>query len=249
MFVCAYSLIHWKVELLPNFSNYPIKFSQLGTSWGTSLNRLLETSKNLVEHLKTFNLLTFKEGETIKAFNLRFMNLYNRIPETIKPSSQASLVQYYNALPPPYRHHLEENNVNCLGSSLQVRIEFEEKKLQTNLPFEQPSSKTDRTAMLQMMQEMHSRMISFEHRLMTKPKMTPTPPFRIMARPETSHSSESYVHHWWNFCDETRDPTMCETFLVAKERVKGMKNIPTVMAIETEEIPDEVYATINRSKT
>ena len=38
---------------------------------------------NPAEHLKSFNFLAFKEGETIKAFNLRFMKLYNRTPEAI----------------------------------------------------------------------------------------------------------------------------------------------------------------------
>jgi len=33
--------------------------------------------ENPAEHLKSFNILTFKEGEIVKAFNLRFMKLYN----------------------------------------------------------------------------------------------------------------------------------------------------------------------------
>ena len=132
------------------------------------------------EHLKSFNFLVFKESETIKAFNLRFMKLYNRIPEAIRPTSQAALVQYYNALPPPYRHHLEEKNVNCLGSALQTCIEFEEQNIRTGLPFDQSGSKADMTSMLQMMQEMQNRMISFKHRMMANPKPIQDTPLRLM---------------------------------------------------------------------
>ena len=95
-----------------------------------------------------------------------------------------------------------------------------------------------------MMQEMHNRMVSFEHRLIVDPKTTPTPPFCIMDQSKTPQSSESFVHHWCNFCDEAHDPMTCQTFLVAKENAKGKNTMPTVVPIETEEIPDEVYATI-----
>jgi len=103
--------------------------------------------------------------------------------------------------------------------------------------------------MLQMMQEMHNRMISFEHRLIVYPKLTTAPPFCIMARSETPQSSESFMCHWCNFCDEPHDPTTCETFLFAKERAKGKKNMPTVVAIETEEISYEFYTIVTRSQT
>jgi len=112
-------------------------------------------------------------------------------------------------------------------------IEFKEQNLRNGLPFDQPSSKTDMTAMLQMMQEMHNRMISFEHRLMDNPKMTPTPLFRIMARSETPQSSDSFVRHWCKFCDEAHDPTTCENFLISKEWAKGKKTMYIVAAIET----------------
>lgn len=138
--------------------------------------------------------------------------------------------------------------MNCLGSALQTCIEFEEQNLQTGLPFDQPISKTNMTAMLQMMQEIHNIMISFEHRLMIDPKTNQTPPLRIMARSETPQSSDSYVRHWCNFCDEAHDPTTCDTFLVAKKRAKGKKTMPTIAAIEIEEISYEVYDTLTRSQ-
>jgi len=42
---------------------------------------------------------------------------------------------------------------------------------------------------------------------------------------------------------------MYETFLIAQERTKGKKNMPTIIAIETEEILDEVYVALTRSQT
>jgi len=84
-------------------------------------------------------------------------------------------------------------------------------------------------------------MISFEHRLMADSKMTLAPPFRIMARSESPQLSDSSVCHWCNFCNESQDPTSCETFLIAKEKEKWKKSMPIVMAIKTEEISDEFY--------
>lgn len=139
--------------------------------------------------------------------------------------------------------------MNCLGSALQTCIEFEEQNLRIGLPFDQSGSKTDMTTMLQMMQEMHNRMISFEHRLVTDPKMTQAPPLCLMSRPEISQSGESSMRHWCNFCDEAHDPTTCETFLVAKEHTKWKKNIPTVTTIKIEEIDDDIYTTVTQSQT
>jgi len=139
--------------------------------------------------------------------------------------------------------------VNCLVSSLHTCIEFEEQNIQTSLPFDQPCSKTEMTIVLQMMQEMHNQMISFEHRLMVDPNMTQNPPLYIMAGSETPQSSDSSVRHCCNFCDEAHNPITCKIFLVSKERMKGNKIMPTVAAIETEEISNEVYAALTRSQT
>jgi hypothetical protein len=55
-----------------------------------------------------YNNVTYKDGETIKSFNLHFTKLYNQIPELIRPRNQATFMDYYNPLPSPYRHRLEE---------------------------------------------------------------------------------------------------------------------------------------------
>jgi hypothetical protein len=42
-------------------------------------------SKSPAEKLREYNNIAYKDGETIKSFNLRFTKLYNQIPELIRP--------------------------------------------------------------------------------------------------------------------------------------------------------------------
>lgn len=71
--------------------------------------------------------------------------------------------------------------------------------------------------MLQMMQEMHNCVIYFKHRLVTDPKPILASPLRIMAQLKMPQSSNSYLHHWCNFCDEVHNPTTHEPFLIDKQ--------------------------------
>jgi hypothetical protein len=64
-------------------------------------------SKSPAEKLREYNNVTYKDGETIKFFNLCFTKLYNQIPELIRPQNQATFMHYYNALPSLYHHRLE----------------------------------------------------------------------------------------------------------------------------------------------
>jgi hypothetical protein len=112
--------------------------------------------------------LTFNQGETIKDFNFHFTKLYNQIPEVIRPHNQASLMHYYNTLPPSYRHRLEEKNENNLGSALQNFLEYEEQALMTGLPLEDSSKQVDLTTVLQLVQDMNNIMIYFEKRVVTQ---------------------------------------------------------------------------------
>jgi hypothetical protein len=73
-------------------------------------------SKSPTEQLREYNKISYKDGETIKSFNLCFTKLYNQIPELIRPLNQASFMHYYNALPSPYRHRLEEKKMSLITS-------------------------------------------------------------------------------------------------------------------------------------
>jgi hypothetical protein len=75
-------------------------------------------SKILAEQLREYNNIAYKDGETIKSFNLCFTKLYNQIHELIRPQNQAACMHYYNALPSPYHHRLEEKFIDNLGSAL-----------------------------------------------------------------------------------------------------------------------------------
>jgi hypothetical protein len=66
-------------------------------------------SKSPTEKLREYNNITYKHGETIKSFNLRFTKLYNQILKLIRPPNQAYFMHYYNALPPPTIIGLRKN--------------------------------------------------------------------------------------------------------------------------------------------
>jgi hypothetical protein len=75
-------------------------------------------SKSLAEKLREYNNVTYKDSETIKSFNLHFTKLYNQILELILHQNQASFMHYYNSLPSPYHHRLEEKSIDNLSSAL-----------------------------------------------------------------------------------------------------------------------------------
>ena len=78
------------------------------------------------EQLREYNNISYKDGETIKYFNLCFTKLYNQIPELIYPQNQASFMDYYNALPSPYHHRLEDKAIDNIGFVLHTFLEYEE---------------------------------------------------------------------------------------------------------------------------
>jgi hypothetical protein len=91
-------------------------------------------SKSSAEKLREYNNVTYKDGETIKSFNLHFTKLYNQIPELIRPQNQASFMHYYNALPSPYHHRLEEKAIDNFVSALHTCSKYEEQLEITDLP-------------------------------------------------------------------------------------------------------------------
>jgi hypothetical protein len=82
-------------------------------------------SKIPAKKLREYNNITYKDGDTIRSFNLHFTKLYNQIPKLIHPKNQASFMHYYNELPSPYCHRLEEKAIDNLGSTLHTCSEYE----------------------------------------------------------------------------------------------------------------------------
>jgi hypothetical protein len=65
------------------------------STWEDLINWFISTygkSKSLDEKLREYNNVTYKDGETIKSFNLRFTKLYNQIPVLIRPQNQDSFM-------------------------------------------------------------------------------------------------------------------------------------------------------------
>jgi hypothetical protein len=71
-------------------------------------------------------------------------------------------MHYYNALPSPYHHRLEEKDIDNLGSALHTCSEYEEQLERTGLPQGESVRRIDMSALLQLVQYMNNRMIAFE---------------------------------------------------------------------------------------
>jgi hypothetical protein len=57
-------------------------------------------------------------------------------------------MHYYNALPFPYRHRLEEKAIDNIDSALQICIEYEEKLERKGLPKGDLVKQTNMSALL-----------------------------------------------------------------------------------------------------
>jgi hypothetical protein len=92
-------------------------------------------------------------------------------------------MHYYNALPSPYHHRLEEKSIDNLSSALHTCLEYEEQLKRTCLPQGESIKQTDMSALLQLVQDMNNRMIAYERKGNVSP-LTPgassssVPPFR-----------------------------------------------------------------------
>jgi hypothetical protein len=119
-------------------------------------------SKSPTKQLRECNNISYKDGETIKSFNLHFTKLYNQIPELIRPKNQFSFMHYYNAVPSPYPHRLKEKDIENLGSTLHTFLEYEEKLERTGLPKGDSVKKTNMSSLLQLVQDMKNQKIAYE---------------------------------------------------------------------------------------
>jgi hypothetical protein len=71
-------------------------------------------------------------------------------------------MHYYNALPSPYCHRLEEKSIDNLNFSLNTCSEYEEQLERTGLSQGESVRQTDMSALLQLVQDMNNHMIAFE---------------------------------------------------------------------------------------
>jgi len=71
-------------------------------------------------------------------------------------------MHYYNVIPSPYHHRLEEKDIENLGSALHTFLEYEEQLERTVLPKGDSLKQTYMSALLQLVQYMNNRMIAYE---------------------------------------------------------------------------------------
>jgi hypothetical protein len=138
---------------------------------------------NLKSQLSSYGSTITSPINIIKSFNLCFTKLYNRIHELIRPRNQAAFMHYYNALPSPYHHRLEEKAIDNLSSTLHTCLEYEEQLERTSLPQGESVKQIDMSSLLQLVQDMNNHMIVYERKGNVSP-ITPgassssAPPFR-----------------------------------------------------------------------
>jgi hypothetical protein len=210
-----------------------------------------EKSKIPTEQLREYNNIAYKDGETIKSFNLCFTKLYNQILELIQPHNQAAFMHYYNELPSPYCHRIEEKSIDNLGSSLHTFLEYEEQLERTGLPQGELVKHIDMYTLLHLLQDMNNRMIAYEKKGNVSP-LTPgdssssAPPFR---NPNENHfhSKSIMPQSWCNFCEEHDEETTCEVKKSAKDNIFGKRPETTIVVVDFAK-PKYVIIINNRNK-
>jgi hypothetical protein len=81
-------------------------------------------------------------------------------------------MHYYNALPSPYRHRLEEKSIDNLGSALHIGSQYEEQLERIGLPQGESVKQIDMSVLLQLVQDMNNRMIAYKRKGTVSP-LTP----------------------------------------------------------------------------
>jgi hypothetical protein len=196
-------------------------------------------SKIPTKQLREYNNIAYKDGETINSFNLRFTKLYNQIPELILPQNQATFMHYYNDLPFPYCHKLEEKAIDNIGSSLHNCLEYEEHLKRTILPKGDSIKQTDMSTLLQLLQDMNNQMISYErkgnvHSLTSGASSSSSPPFRN-PNENKFHPKAIMPCNWCNFFKEHHKESTCEVKKSVRDKIFGKRPETTIVVLDFSE--------------
>ena len=157
------------------FFNFPPKYF---SNWDELCYWFRSTygqQQNAIEFLKEYNSMVYQPSEMMRAFNLRFTKLYNRISESIRPYEHDSLIHYYNIIPLVYNNRLEEKVVNSIFTTLQSCVEYEDQMQRICLPIPETSKIIEMTVVLKLMKYIDNRLISFQRRV-SPTVMNPIPP-------------------------------------------------------------------------
>jgi hypothetical protein len=178
----------------------------------------------------------YKDNETIKSFNLCLTKLYNQIPELIRPQNQVDFMHYYNALPSPYHHRLEEKAIGNLGSTLHTCLEYEEHLERTGLPKGDSIKQMDMSSLLQLVRDMNNRMIVYERKgnvpsLTLGASSSSSPPFRN-PNENKFHPKSIMPHNWCNFCEEHHKESTCEVKKSVRHKIFGKRPETTIVVLD-----------------
>jgi hypothetical protein len=252
--ICAYFLTPLKGKASTNFFYLPPKILSTWEELFYWFKSTYGNSKSATEKLREYNNIAYKEGETIKSFNLHFTKLYNQIPECIHPPNQAAFMHYYNALAPPYHHRLEKKSIDNLGSALHTFLEYEEQLEKQGLLKGEMSvvKQTNMSALLHLVQDMNNQMIAYE-RKGNVPSLTPrassssSPPFR---NPDENNFQPKAIipRSWCNFCEEHHEESTCEVKKSARDKIFG-KWLETAIVVLYIAEPEDVMIIYTRNKS
>jgi hypothetical protein len=204
------------------------------------------------EKLREYNNIAYKDRGTIKSFNLHFTKLYNQIPELIHPQNQVTFMHYYNALTSSYQHRVEENDIDNLGSALHTFLEYEEQLERTVLPKGDSIKQTYMSSLLQLVQDMNNRMITYERKGNTS-SLTPG------ASSSSSSSFRNTIENNFqpkaimprsccNFCEENHEESTCEVNKSARDKISGKSPETAIFVVYWAE-PEDAMIIKTRNKS
>jgi hypothetical protein len=160
-------------------------------------------------------------------------------------------MHYYNALPSPYHHRLEEKAIDNLGFALHTCSEYEEQLERTGLPQGESVKQTHMSALLQLVKYMSNRMIAYERKRIVSP-LTPgasssfVPPFRSPI--ENKFQPKAILpQSWCKFCEEHHKEATCEVRKSARDKIFGKILETIIIVLDFTEPEDVIINTRNKA--
>jgi hypothetical protein len=166
--------------------------------------------------------------------------LYSKIIELIFPQNQASFMNYYNALPFPYWHSLEEKSIENLSSTLHTCLQYEEQLERTCLPKGDSIKHTNMSSLLQLVQDMNNRMIAYKKKG-NVPSLTPgasssSSPYFRNPNENKFHPKSIMPRSWCNFCEENHEESTYGVKKSARDKIFGKRPKTTIFVLDWEEL-------------
>jgi len=118
--------------------------------------------------------------------------------------------------------------------------------LKTGLPVNDPTKNPDMTVLLQLMQDMSNRMISFEQRIPSLSSINTSSLFPPPNQQSVDQTHTLLTRPFCNFCEEHHDPKTCEVLKSTREHVFGKRPNLSINALDYMD-GEDVLAVTTRS--